>query len=1090
MMEEKMKRYLAVLFALLIMIPPAIIAQEKAEEKGKLNAGTFAGLKLRNIGPALMSGRVSDIAVDPTDRSTWYVAVASGGVWKTANAGITWAPIFDNYGSYSIGCVTVDPNNHLTVWVGTGENNSQRSVGWGDGVYKSLDGGRSFKNMGLKNSEHIAKIIVDPRDSKVVYVASQGPLWSAGGDRGLYKTVDGGETWELVLDISENTGVTDIALDPRNPDVVYAAAYQRRRHVWTLINGGPESAVYKSFDAGKTWKKIIKGLPSGDLGRIGLAISPQQPEIVYAIVEADPDAEGFFRSTDGGENWAKMSGYVSGSPQYYNEITADPHQFDRIYSVDVFMMVSDDGGKNFYRLGEEWKHVDNHAIAFFDDDPDHYLIGCDGGLYETYDRGVNYHFFGNLPVTQFYRVEIDNAEPFYNVLGGTQDNNSQSGPSRTNNEHGIRNSDWIITCGGDGYQTRVDPTDPNIIYAESQYGGLVRFDKRSGESVDIQPQTEPGDDPARWNWDTPVMISPHSSTRIYIAAQRLYRSDDRGDTWTPVSPDLTRRLDRNKLEVMGTVWSVDSIAKNNSTSLYGNIVALDESPLVEGLIYCGTDDGLIEVTEDGGANWRKIEKFPGIAELAYVTDVIASGFEPDTVYATFTNFKAGDFKPYVLKSTDRGKSWKSITSDVPENNATWCILEDNVKKDLLYLGTEFGLFFSIDGGGKWIQLKGGAPVIAFRDLEIQKREGDLACATFGRGFYILDDLTPLRQASEDVLKQEALIFPVKTSWMYIEASPLGGGEKSFQGADLYTAPNPPYGTVITYYLRDALKTLKDARREDEAKLRKEGKAVNYPTWDSLKQEDREEQPSLIFTITDEDGNVVRRITQPARPGINRFAWDHRYPSPAGGGRRYGATGPMTVPGKYKVAMAKYVDGELTQLVEPVEFEIEPLGLATLPAEDKAALLAFHKKVGSLLRAVMGAYAVINDVEGRFDAIKTAILNTPGADPALAKTTRELELRLMDIKEKFTGDPTKPRRSEAGEPGFMRRLQEAVYGGINSTSKPTTTHERNYEIAADQFTAVLGDLKQLVEVDLKALEDALEAAGAPYTPGRAIPNWTK
>jgi len=1087
-----MKRATAILLAMFILVPLWAAAQEEEQEqeKGKLNAGTFSGLKLRCIGPALMSGRISDLAVDPTDAATWYVAVASGGVWKTTNTGTTWNPIFDNYGTYSIGCVTVDPNNPLVVWVGTGENNSQRSVGWGDGVYKSLDGGRSFKNVGLQKSEHIGKILVDPRDSNVVFAAAQGPLWAPGGDRGLYKTTDGGETWQLVLEISENTGVSDIVFDPRNPDVIYASAYQRRRHVWTLINGGPESAVYKTVDGGANWKKINKGLPGSDMGRIGLAISPQRPDVVYAIVEADPEVEGFFRSEDGGENWAKMSDYVSGSPQYYNEIYADPHQFDRIYSLDTYMMASDDGGKNFYGLGEEWKHVDNHALAFFDDDPDHLLIGCDGGLYETWDRGQNYKFFENLPLTQFYRVEVDNDFPFYNVLGGTQDNNSQAGPSRTNNVHGIRNSDWIITCGGDGYQTRVDPTNPDIIYAESQYGGLVRYDKRSGQSVDIQPQSEPGEDPARWNWDTPLMISPHSPTRLYLASQRLYRSDDRGDTWTPISLDLTRQLDRNKLEVMGAVWGVDTVAKNNSTSQYGNIVALDESPLVEGLIYAGTDDGLIQVTEDGGQNWRKIDKFPGIAELAYVTDVTASSHEPDTVYATFTNFKSGDFKPYVLKSTNRGASWTSITSNVPGDNVTWSIAEDNVKKELLFLGAEFSLFFSIDGGANWIQLKGGVPVIAFRDLEIQKRENDLACATFGRGFYILDDFTPLRHVSENALEQEAVIFPIKKAMMFVTARPLGGGEKASLGADFFTAPNPPYGTTVTYYFKEALKTRKQLRQEAEAKLRKEGKPVHYPAWEDLKAEDREEKPSLIFTITDEEGNVVCRITQPAMPGINRLTWDHRYASPVSGGRRFGSMGPMAAPGKYKVSMAKCVDSEITQLVEPVEFEIEPIGLATLPAEDREALLAFHKKVGSLLRAVMGAYTVITDVEGRFAAIKGAILDAPAADPALIKTTRELELRLMDIKEQFTGDPTKPRRSEPGESGFMRRLQEVAYGAIRSTSDTTNTHLRNYEIAADQFAAILGDLKQLVEVDLKALEDALEAAGAPYTPGRRIPDWTK
>jgi photosystem II stability/assembly factor-like uncharacterized protein len=429
-----MRKTWVYLLALAILLPaPPALAQRGEEEEDKppeLNSSLVSGLKLRNIGPALMSGRVIDIAVDPVRRSTWYVAMASGNVWKTVNAGTTWTPIFDKYGSYSIGDVTVDPNNRFVVWVGTGENNSQRSVGYGDGVYKSLDGGRSFKKVGLENSEHIGRILVDPRNSDVVFVAAQGPLWASGGDRGLYKTTDGGTTWAKVLDISENTGVTEVLIDPRNPDVMYAASYQRRRHVWTLLNGGPESGLYKSTDAGATWRKINKGLPSGDRGRIGLTISPINPDVLYAIVEATGDKHGFYRSADGGENWQRMSGYVSNSPQYYNEIYADPHKFDRVYSLDTRMMVSEDGGKTFERLGEQWKHVDNHALEFDPDDPDHLLIGCDGGLYETWDRGKSYHFYANLPATQFYKVAVSNDTPFYYVYGGTQDNNTQGGDQR------------------------------------------------------------------------------------------------------------------------------------------------------------------------------------------------------------------------------------------------------------------------------------------------------------------------------------------------------------------------------------------------------------------------------------------------------------------------------------------------------------------------------------------------------------------------------------------------------------------------------------------------------------------------------------
>ena len=564
-----MKRLCLPLSIVVLLLAVPAVAKKKAKEETKpeaaekaLSASDFEGLRLREIGPAIASGRVGDLAVDPTDPKRYFVAVASGGVWLTTNAGTTWEPVFDGEGSYSIGCVTLDPNDPLVVWVGTGENNSQRSVGYGDGVYKSVDGGRTWKHMGLETSEHIGKIVVDPNDSDTVYVASQGPLWSAGGERGLYKTTDGGETWNLVLEISEHTGVSDLVLDPRDSQVLYASAYQRRRRVWTLINGGPESGLHKSTDGGETWTELTNGLPSGDIGRIGLAISPADPDVLYAIVEAAGEEGGFYRSRDRGGNWEKRSPYVSLSPQYYQEIYADPHDVNRVYSMDVWMMVTEDGGATFQQVGEAYKHVDNHALWIDPADTDHLLAGCDGGMYETFDRGATWDFKANLPVTQFYKVAVDNAEPFYNVYGGTQDNFTLGGPSRTINQNGITNREWIVTLGGDGFQTRVDPEDPNIIYSQAQYGVLVRFDKRSGEQLDIQPQAAPGEDALRWNWDSPLIISPHHPHRLYFAAQRLFRSDDRGNRWTAVSDDLTRQLDRNRLEVMNEVWSVDGVAKN------------------------------------------------------------------------------------------------------------------------------------------------------------------------------------------------------------------------------------------------------------------------------------------------------------------------------------------------------------------------------------------------------------------------------------------------------------------------------------------------------------------------------------------------
>src|SRR6185312_2338839 len=449
------------------------------EKKGGLSASTFAGLELRNIGPAVVGGRIIDIAVDPTKSTTWYIATASGGVWKTVNAGNTWSSIFDGQGSFSTGCITIDPKNPLVVWVGSGENNSQRSVSYGDGVYKSVDGGKSWENVGLKKSEHIGKIVIDPRDSNVVYVAAQGPLWAAGGDRGLYKTTDGGKTWKAVLTISENTGVSDLVMDPRNPDVLYASAYQRRRHIWTLIDGGPEGGIHKSMDGGATWKKLSGGLPKDDIGRIGLAIAPTSPDTVYAIIESVGNLSGFYRSTDAGGSWEKRSDSLASSPQYYQELFVDLDSADRVYSMDTLIQVTDNGGTSFRPLGERHKHVDNHALWIDPANHSHMLVGCDGGLYETWDRAANWEFKSNMPIAQFYRVSVDNALPFYNVFGGTQDNYSLGGPSRTNNDHGIRNSDWFVTQGGDGFQSQVAPEDPNTVYAEAQYGALVRYDKKS-----------------------------------------------------------------------------------------------------------------------------------------------------------------------------------------------------------------------------------------------------------------------------------------------------------------------------------------------------------------------------------------------------------------------------------------------------------------------------------------------------------------------------------------------------------------------------------------------------------------------------------
>jgi photosystem II stability/assembly factor-like uncharacterized protein len=1066
----------------------------------------FAGLQLRSIGPALMSGRVSDIAIDPVRRSTWYVAAASGGVWKTVNCGTTWTPVFDSYGSYSIGCVAIDPQDHLVVWVGTGENNSQRSVGYGDGLYKSIDGGASFSRVGLQTSEHIAKIVIDPRRSNTVYVAAQGPLWKPGGARGLFKTTDGGKTWKAVLQISENTGVTDVLLHPRNPDVVYAVAYQRRRHVWTLIDGGPESGLHRSTDGGQTWRKIYKGLPEGDKGRIGLAISAIDPDVLYATVEATRDESGFFRSENGGENWSKRSRYIATSPQYYQKLAVDPRVFDRVYAMDTLLHVSEDGGKTFRPLGEKWKHVDNHALWIDPQDSEHLIIGCDGGLYETWDRGQTYRYTENLPISQFYKIAVDDDAPFYNVYGGTQDNATQGGPARTTNVHGIRNSDWFVTVFGDGFDPVIDPTNPNIIYSQWQYGGLVRYDRRSGERIDIKPQQERGGPPLRWNWDSALVLSPHSPTRLYYGSQFLFRSDDRGDTWTAVSPDLTRNIDRNKLKVMGRVWSVDAVAKNDSTSFYGTIVSLAESPLVDGLIYVGTDDGLVQVTEDSGRTWRKIESFPFTNKPSevYVSDIETSRHDSNVVYACFDNHKNGDFKPYVLKSSDRGKSWLNIGGALPERGSAYTIAVDHETPELLFIGTEFGLFTTRDGGQHWHALKGGMPTIAIRDLEIQRRESDLVAGSFGRGIYILDDYSPLRSATAETLDKRAALFPIKKALLYVPAAPLALRDKAFQGASFYTAPNPPFGATFTYYLKEALRTRKAKRREREQKLARENKDVFYPSWDELKAEDREEAPTVILTIRDAAGQVVRRLSGPTSAGLHRVSWDLRYPDyrpitgrePPPGGAPEGESffsirnGPIALPGRYTVSLEQRADQGTIELVPAATFEVEALNLATLPPPDREAVLAFARQTGALQRAALGALEALNDGLNQVSHIKRIIEHTPSLPLKLRQDARSLELKLLDIRERLTGDPTRPRRNEPSPVGLLDRIETIIQGHWTTTSAPTQSHRKNYEIAAAEFEGALANLRPALEHDLPALHEILEAAGAPWAPGRKLPNWKR
>jgi photosystem II stability/assembly factor-like uncharacterized protein len=643
----------------------------------------------------------------------------------------------------------------------------------------------------------------------------------------------------------------------------------------------------------------------------------------------------------------------------------------------------------------------------------------------------------------------------------------------------------------------VDPVDANTIYSESQYGVLVRYDKPTGQELVLQPQEGKDEPPLRWNWDSPVIISPHSHTRLYFAANKLFRSDDRGDTWKEISGDLTRQIDRNTLPVMGRVWEPDAVAKNASTSFYGNIVALAESPKKEGLMFVGTDDGLIQVTSDGGQSWTKYEKFPGVPEMTYVSRLAASQHDANTVYAAFDGHKNEDFKPYLLKSTDAGKMWNSIAGNLPENGTVLAFAEDPANANLLFAGTEFGAFFTIDGGAHWVQFKGGLPTIAVRDMKIQEREGDVVLATFGRGFYVLDDISVLRETKAESLQQSAALFPVKDSLMYIERHPLGGPNKGYQGAAFYTAENPPYGAMFTAYLKEKLKTKKEKRQEAEKEAAKKNQTLTYPTKDELRSEGEEVRPEVYFVVYDESGAAIRRVDGSIDEGFQRAAWDLRYSTAslhehAEDGEDFppaAATGPLVMPGAYSVRMFEKVDGVVTELGGAQNFKVVADGTVAVSEADRAALEEFQRKVSRLYRAVSGAVHTAEDVQTKLKEMREAMQDVPDAEKQLSTEADAIEKKDREILRALTGDTEMQKRNEPVKSSINDRVVAIMEGERFALARPTPSHIDDYNIAAGEFGEALGKLHGLVESDLNKLEKDMENAGAPWTSGR-VPEWSE
>lgn len=1061
--------------------------KDKKEDETKVDASLFSGLKWRSIGPAFTSGRIADFAVDPDNFSTYYVAVASGHIWKTTNNGTSFEAIFDNYGAYSIGCLAIDPSNKNVLWAGTGENNHQRALGYGNGVYKSVDAGKSWKNMGLKESRQIGEIIIDPRNSNVVFVAVEGSAWGPGIDRGLYKTIDGGETWEKVLEISENTGVANICFEPGNPDVIYAGAEQRRRRQFTKIGGGPESAFYKSTDGGVSWNKLEKGIPDVDKGGMEIVVSPANPNYVYVMFEASNEKGGFFRSTDRGGSFNKMDGYNS-SGQYYTELVCDPHNENTVYSMDTWSKVTTDGGKTWKNIGNKKRHVDDHAIWIDPVNTGHFIIGGDGGVYESWDGGTTFLFKHNLPVTQFYRVNVDNTEPFYWVYGGTQDNASLGGPSRNTNSTGVISSEWVVTLGGDGFWQASEYSNPDIVYSAYQYGNIFRYDRKSGEKIKVKPTPRKGELTYRWNWDAPFILSKYNETTLYMGANKMFKSNDRGNSWEVISEDLTRNEDRNQFKVMGKYWPSSAVAKDVSTSQWGTIVSLAESAIKEGLLFVGTDDGLIQFTEDDGKNWTKISEFPGVPEYTYVSDIYTSTYDENVVFASFNNTKSDDFKPYILKSVDKGKTWVSISANLPENGSVHSILQDPVNPNLLFVGTEFSFYFSLDGGQEWTKFANDLPDIAVRDIVIQEREKDLVIATFGRGFYILDDYSALRELDSVKLNHvEAILFPIKDALMYVQE-----GNRYGTGSGIYQAKNPEFGAAFTYYIKEVPKSLKSERLKKEKELFKNGEPIPQPNKDILDKEKAERGPYLKFVIKNTNGDIVKIFYKKASKGISRTNWNLKYQSPGAVNLKGDEFNPTknngssfrALPGIYTVEFSMFHNGDEKHLGGPMQFEAVVLNNTTLPAQDKVALDKFYQSVIELWRVMSGSEKYFNMLEEKTAFIQQALQQSPNASVELKNKANNLKTELDKIEFLYEGTPVKA-SSEEVPPEQMpleQRFNTIVWTAWQSTSAPTETQKKNYEIMMEEFPLILNQLKE-IDASLKELEVELDNMNAPYTPGR-------
>ena len=1042
-------------------------------------------LEFREIGPAVMGGRIDDFAVVESNPNIVFAGAASGGVWKTTNNGTTWEPVFDKEGVSTIGDIAIAPSDPSIVWVGTGEPNNRQSSSWGDGIYKSLDGGKTWQKMGLAATHHIGRVVIHPKNPEVVYAAALGHLWGPNPERGVYKTTDGGKTWTQVLKINDDTGVSDVAMDPQSPDTLYAAAYERRRTPYGFNGGGTDSAIYKTTDGGATWKKLTKGLPyenGGETGRIGLEIYRKDPNIVYAVVQHEKG--GTFRSEDKGETWKKM-GDTNPRPSYYSQVRVDPNNDLRIWELGAQMFYSEDGGKTFATQRVRGIHGDFHAMWIDPADSNHMITGSDGGIHWSYDAGKTWDFLNTIAIGQFYEVGLDNEKP-YHICGGLQDNASWCGPSMSLSRDGITNEDWTLMPGGDGFYAQIDYAEPWIVYTESQDGHISRRDMLKAQQRSIMPEAKVGEPPYRFQWNSPVAVSAHEHTTIYYGGNYLFKSTDRGDTWTRLGGDLTTGVDRNKLQIFGKTPDKNTLSRHDGVQQFPTITTLSESPLTPNVFWAGTDDGNLQVTRDGGKNWKNVApRVPGVPKGTYVSRVLASKYAEGTAYATFDGHRSDDYNVYIFATSDYGESWKAIRNGIPESAGSVHVVREHPRSaNLLFAGTEFGLWVSWDRGANWTALKNNFPTVPVDDIEIQARENDLVLATHGRSIWIFDDLTPIEKFDASVAGSDLTFFSPRnaTEWNL-------RNRRWSTGQKIFTAKNPPYGAILNYYLKEAVPA--EAPKTDKDDKDKKDK----PAADDKAKTDAGEKKEgkAKISVHDKDGKLVREFDGPGAAGVNRANWDLRWNSPAeptpeqleavAAGYAFGPRGPLVEPGEYTIKI-KAGSKEATQKVV-----VEDDPRLQMAAADRAArreaieqLYAMAKTTDKDRRTIEGIKTAMTAAREQWkkDAGKP---NAPKIPEDVQKAADELQKKVDVLAEKFVRE--RQGLGNAGPPFEWKPdpLPEQVQGLLENLDGFAAAPGGQQKEKVAELTPLVSEasaqVKKIAEEDLPALNKKMNDAGIPH-----------